>query len=58
MPDREGDRTKKSDDCNSFTGRATDCPNLKDVTPGSMEKESYSCERCGRYFVLYYDEMK
>jgi hypothetical protein len=58
MADREGDQSKAAPDCNSWTGRPTDCKHLKDVRPTWLDGESYACEKCGRAFSLYYDEMR
>lgn len=58
MADREGDRSKAPPACKSFDGHPTNCPNLKDITPRSMEQEHYVCDVCGRDFTLYYDEMR
>jgi hypothetical protein len=56
MTDREGDPTKRPPECKT-SGRPTDCPHLRDVTPRSMDRETYECDMCGQRFVLYYEDM-
>lgn len=56
MADRKGDPKKKPAECmeNGLT-----CPHLKEVSSKyDMEGESYSCELCGEYYRLYYDDMR
>lgn len=57
MADRDGDPAKKPMECKT-SEHPTRCPHLVDVTPRSMEKETYDCPVCGEHFTLYYDAMK
>ena len=54
MADRKGDPAKKPEGCQ---GTESTCPNIKEVG-GGFEGERYSCEVCGEYYFLDYEDMK
>lgn len=56
MSDRKGDDLKKPPECLERGERL--CPHLKELDPENMSGETYSCEVCGRYYYLDYDEMR
>lgn len=69
---REGDKSKQPPECEPrFTphpeprpawdrseGTWSQCPNLRETSSNTdMDGETYSCDVCGKYYRLYYDEM-
>jgi hypothetical protein len=57
MADRAGDVTKQPPECQALGTYKMACKNLKEAG-GGMEGERYSCEICGEYFFLDYEEMR
>ena len=54
----KGDRAKQPAGCDADKYSRNPCPNLKETSSKfDMDGETYSCEVCGVYFRLYYDEM-
>jgi hypothetical protein len=51
----EGDPAKRPPECTAQQ-RATACPHIRCTYEG-WESETYECERCGKYFKLYYEDM-
>lgn len=37
--------------------RKTDCKNIENTYEG-YDSETWKCEVCGEFFILYYDEMQ
>jgi hypothetical protein len=73
MGERNGDPAKQPPECKPvFTpfsaefpksiwdvgyGKWSTCPNLYE-SGGDMETEVYNCDVCGKYYTLYYEDMK
>ena len=54
----KGDKSKQPAGCNSDLFSRNPCKNLRETSSNTdMSGESYSCDVCGVYFRLYYDEM-
>lgn len=56
MADRKGDPDKQPSGCSMRSdGR---CPNLRETSSNTdMSGETYSCDVCGEYFRLSYEDM-
>lgn len=50
------ERPKTIWDSPNSVGYWTKCPNIK-MTYNGFDGESYSCEICGEYYKLYYEDM-
>ena len=55
MADRSGDPNKQPAECN-INASPPRCPHMKCTYEG-WDGESYSCERCGERYKLYYEDM-
>jgi hypothetical protein len=53
-----GDEAKQPPECKTLGRWKMKCPNLKEMDPKNMEGETYSCEVCGEYVYLDYEEMR
>lgn len=53
-----GKDEKRPKECIDLGKWKMKCPNLKELDPTNMEGETYSCEVCGEYIYLDYEEMR
>lgn len=51
----KGDPAKQPADC-KINDAPPRCPNIVQTYQG-YDKETYSCEVCGEFYSLYYDDM-
>lgn len=55
--DIDGKDELRPKDCTNWEKKSlTNCPYIKNTYEG-WDSETWSCETCGEYFHLYYDDM-